>query len=190
MQLRFIAGCSKKGGTIQKRKEKAEYEESQLQESEEDFIRRMTRERNSKPRSSLTEASKEAVKILRALIDTLREREEKEYKTTGVRKWWTVESIEEVALNIKDSEHKLIGKRMRTADFTTMYTKLPHQKVIEAMEVAWGRAVEHKMKESNIQSAMEDWKVRCRGTCFSGGKKWRPIMTCWTVVKPLPRNRR
>ncbi len=157
VQLRFIAGCSKKGGTIQKRKEKAEDEESQLQESEEDFIRRMTRERNSKPRSSLTEASKEAVKILRALIDTLREREEKEYKTTGVRKWWTVESIEEVALNIKDSEHKLIGKRMRTADFTTMYTKLPHQKVIEAMEVAWGRAVEHKMKESNIQSAMEDW---------------------------------
>jgi len=38
-----------------------------------------------------------------------------------------------------------------------MYTKLPHQKVLEAMEVAWGRAVEHKMKESNVQSAMDDW---------------------------------
>ncbi|EPS57209.1 hypothetical protein M569_17611 [Genlisea aurea] len=108
----------------------------------------MTRERKTKPRSSLTEASKEGVKILRALIDILREREETEYKATGVRKWWTVESIEEVALNVKANEDKLIGLKMRTADFTTMYTKLPHQKIIDAIVVAWDRAVEYKRRES------------------------------------------
>ena len=37
----------------------------------------MTRERKTKPRSSLTEASKEGVKILRAIIDKLREGQEK-----------------------------------------------------------------------------------------------------------------
>ena len=69
----------------------------------------MTREIKSKPRSSLTEASKEGVKILQALLDTLREREEREFQATGKRKWWTVESIEEVALNIKDHEDKVGG---------------------------------------------------------------------------------
>ena len=76
----------------------------------------------------MTKASKEGVKVLRIIMDTLREREEEFYKKTGVRKWWTVESIEEVALSIKDAECKLVGKKMRTADFTTMYTKLPHEK--------------------------------------------------------------
>ena len=147
VQLRFIAGCSKKGGAILKGANGKE-QQKQEKENEEEFIRRMTRERNTKPKSSLTEASKEGVKMLRAVMDTLREREEDCFKKTGVRKWWTVESIEEVALGIKDAEHKLIGKKMRTADFTTMYTKLPHQKLLDTVIIAWDRAVEFKNKET------------------------------------------
>ena len=141
VQLRFIAGCSKRGAKILQ-KNKEEDAQSQSKETEGQFIRRMTREKYAKPRSTLTEAAKEGVKILRAIMDTLREREEQFYKQTGVRKWWTVESIEEVALSIKDAEHKLIGRKMRTADFTTMYTKLPHQRLLATVQTAWNRAVE------------------------------------------------
>lgn len=153
VQLRFIAGCSNRGQTILKNEKRAKEKES-----EEDFIRKMTRERNPKPKSSLTEAAKEGVKVLRAVMDTLREREEEYYKKCGVRKWWTVESIEEVALSIKDAEHKLVGKKMRTADFTTMYTKLPHQRLIDTVSIAWDRAVEYKA--GGMTSTTGDWCLR------------------------------
>ena len=62
-----------------------------------------------------------------------------------MRKWWTVESIEEVALSIKLNEEKLVGLKMQTADFTTMYTKLPHPKLLEAIEVSSSRVQEKGM---------------------------------------------
>ena len=108
VQLRFIAGCSKRGSTIL---EKAETKKSQEKETEEQFIRRMTREKSSKPKCSLTDAAKEGVQLLRVVMDTLREREEGYFKATGIRKWWTVESTEEVALGIKAAEQKLVGKK-------------------------------------------------------------------------------
>ena len=53
VQLRYIAGCSKKGSAILA-KTKKDSEQQGEKESEEDFIRRMTRERNVKPKCSLT----------------------------------------------------------------------------------------------------------------------------------------
>jgi hypothetical protein len=85
-------------------------------------------------------------------MDTLHVREEEFYKQTGIRKWWTVESIEEVALGIKDAEHKLVGKKMRTADFTTMYTMLPHDRLLYTVKVAWDRAVEFQNKQAGTES--------------------------------------
>ena len=101
---------------------------------------------------------------MRAVMDTLREREEGHFKKTGVRKWWTVESIEEVALGIKNAESKLTGKKMRTADFTTMYTKLPHEKLMETVERAWNRAVEHKATQ--MTAVARNWllKLDAEGT--------------------------
>ena len=75
-----------------------------------------------------------------------------------MRKWWTVESIEEVALSIKDAEHKLVGKKMRTADFTTMYTKLPHKKLIDVVSTAWDRAVEYKAKQET--KTFDNWLLK------------------------------
>ena len=135
-----------------------EGQQPQEKESEEEFIRRMTRERNAKPKCSITDASSEGVKIMRAVMDTLREREEGHFKKTGVRKWWTVESIEEVALGIKNAESKLTGKKMRTADFTTMYTKLPHEKLMETVERAWNRAVEHKATQ--MTAVARNWLLK------------------------------
>ena len=64
-----------------------------------------------------------------------------------------MESIEEVALGIKAAEHKLIGKKMRTADFTTMYTKLPHDRLSMTVKKAWERAVEYKATEMGVHGA-------------------------------------
>ena len=83
------------------------------------------------------------VKVLAEIMNVCREREEENYKRTGIRRWWTVESIEEVALSIKDAEPQLVGRKMRTADFTTMYTKLPHGQLLHSVSYAWDRAVQH-----------------------------------------------
>ena len=151
VQLRFIAGCSKRGACIMQKENNMA--QPKRKETEEEYIRRMTREKNTKPKCSLTDMAKEGVKILRTVMDTLREREEQHYKTTGIRKWWTVESIEEVALGIKDAEHKLVGKKMRTADFTTMYTKLPHERLFKTVETIWERAVSFKASVTGIEPA-------------------------------------
>ena len=79
VQLRFIAGCSKRGGAILQTGD-GQKQKVQGTENEEEYIRRMTREKNTKPKCTLTEASKEGVKMLRAVMDTLREREEEYYK--------------------------------------------------------------------------------------------------------------
>ena len=96
--------------------------------------------------------------MLRAVMDTLREREEQDFKKTGIRKWWTVESIEEVALAIKDGEQNLIGKKMRTADFTTMYTMLPHERLLDTVQTAWKRAVEYEGSKRN--SNEKNWELK------------------------------
>jgi hypothetical protein len=169
VQLRYIAGCSRRGGAIlQKCKEgEQQAEDHSKRESEESFIRRMTREKNAKPKCSITDAAKEGVKLLRIVMDTLREREEQCYKRTGIRKWWTVESIEEVALAIKDGEQQLVGKKMRTADFTTMYTMLPHGRLIATVQKAWDRAVEYEAIKTDSSTQQFELKQDHEGRyCF------------------------
>ena len=59
----------------------------------------------------------------------------------------------------QDAEHKLVGKKMRTADFATMYTMLPHSRLLHAVKVAWDRAMEFQAMQSGTDSTAT-WGLR------------------------------
>ncbi len=46
---------------------------------------------------------------------------------------------------------------MRTADFTTMCTKLPHYRLLKTVKAAWSRAVEYKANEMGGRA--QDWML-------------------------------
>jgi hypothetical protein len=108
VQLRFIAGCSKRGANILKAARNEQVEQPEEKESEEEYIRRMTREKNAKPKCSLTDAAREGVDILRVLMDILRERErssttrELESGSGGqwsqLKRWHSVSKMRRVSL--------------------------------------------------------------------------------------------
>jgi len=75
--------------------------------------------------------------MLKRVLMTLKLRDQECYRLSGRRRFWVVQSIEEVALSLKQKTALIEarGLRPRTFDFTTMYTKLPHAKLLEELRV-------------------------------------------------------
>ena len=90
-----------------------------------------------------------------------------------------MESVEEVALAIKDADQQLVGKGMKTADFTTMYTQLPHSKLVQSVETAWDRAEEYKIQQEGHSA----WVLeRCHEGLYSFQKGIAEEGQCRTDV--------
>ena len=70
---------------------------------------------------------------------------------------------------------------MRTVDFTTMYTKLPHPKLLEAIEVSWDRAVGFKKKECHQHTTEDQW-----GLIIGRDGEYQFSMMDLTALKDTP----
>jgi len=79
---------------------------------------------------STTLCSKVLSDMLTYIMRTLREKDNEHIRKTGVRRYFTVESFDEVSLFLGKWQRITTSKRVYTGDFSTMYTKIPHDDLI------------------------------------------------------------
>ena len=109
--------------------------------------------RQHKPQCSTTAASKSLSKQLNFVIDLLREKDKanEQYKRCFITR-----KADEVFEMIKRNQVEFDGMIPRTYDFTTLYTKLPLEQIVENMEVAINEAMDFKqMQEQHGMNNME-----------------------------------
>jgi Josephin len=100
-----------------------------------------------KPRNSTTAASRALSYALQGVIQTLRCKDNEFFEATGARRFWIVQSAEEVINEIKGEPSIFQHLTPRTADFTAMYTKLPQDRILRNVEKAIREA--HTYQKSN-----------------------------------------
>lgn len=94
-----------------------------------------------KPQCSTTAASKELSKQLNMIIDLLRE---KDSLNEDFKRCFITRKAEEVFDMIKSNQYVFDQMQPTTYDFTTLYTKLPLNKIVENMQIAITEAMEYK----------------------------------------------
>ena len=97
-----------------------------------------------KPKCSTTAASKFLSKQLNLIIDILRHKDDNICNTEGYKRCFITRKAEEVFAMIKDNQHTFNQMTPKTFDFTTLYTKLPHQEILQNMALAIMEAMEYK----------------------------------------------
>jgi hypothetical protein len=90
---------------------------------------------------STTAASKKLSKQLNMIIDLLRE---KDSQNEDYKRCFITRKAEEVFGMIKNNQHVFDHLQPRTFDFTTLYTKLPLQRIMENMQIAITEAMQYK----------------------------------------------
>jgi ubiquitin C-terminal hydrolase len=97
---------------------------------------RSEKKKEGKPRASVYCPAKTAVKLLRVVMDTLREISDVRFRDLGIKTCWFVESLEEVAMKLRRLAPCVVRQEMRTVDFVNMYTMLPHARLLENVQAA------------------------------------------------------
>lgn len=80
---------------------------------------------------------------LRFCMRLLEDKDEKLWRPKGIRRYWIVTSVDTVAKHIKAHQKDLAQEEIWTNDFTTMYTKLPIQRIHEGVTKAIHEAFSH-----------------------------------------------
>jgi hypothetical protein len=104
----------------------------------------------TKPANSTTSASKTLSYALQGVIKTLRVKDDEFFKATGARRCWIVQSAEEVISEIKSQPSSFQHLTPRTADFTSMYTKLPQDRILRNVETAIREAHEYQKSKTKL----------------------------------------
>jgi hypothetical protein len=109
-------------------------------------------------RCTTTKLSKLLSDILTAILRSLREKDEARLVRTGVRRFFTVESGQEVADFLSKWYRGGGGvpneqRGLKTGDFSTMYTSIPHELLLESLARVCDEAFEYKSKILGIGKA-------------------------------------
>ena len=73
--------------------------------------------------------------ILRFCMIQLERKDLQLFRPQGIKRYWIVTSVDTVAKHIKAHQRELAQEQVYTEDFNTMYTKLPHQKIIDGVSL-------------------------------------------------------
>ena len=87
------------------------------------------------PACSLSGAEMALGGILRMCMHNL-EKKDGNCRSMGYKRYWVVTNIDRVAADIKHNIHDLQGRCAFTRDFTRMYTSIPQEKLVEAVQRA------------------------------------------------------
>ena len=85
-------------------------------------------------------------------MSLLREKDLEYYSRHGIQRYWIVVSPDEAFFEIKRNIELLRGRKPRTADFTTMYTCLIHDRIIKNTRIAVSEALEYDQKRCSGDS--------------------------------------
>ena len=81
------------------------------------------------PATSISPIAAALGAILRFCMTQLERKDIQQFRPKGIRRYWIVTSIDSVAKHIKAHQKELAQEQVLTEDFTTMYTKLPHDSI-------------------------------------------------------------
>ncbi len=148
-RMRWIAGVSRRGNV----------EADDVKPEKTAFEARTT------TAASTTPGHQEASGILKLMLRALKEKDAAILKKTGVKRFFIVESVDDVAVHLKTHYTKLRGKKPDTFDFTEMYTKLPQEAIITSTMKAVDEALA-------FMTAKRGWKdIRVARPKRQSGKK-------------------
>jgi hypothetical protein len=92
-------------------------------------------------RCSTTELSKVLSDALNFVLQTLRDKDDRNVRASGVRRYFVVQGYEEVAFFLSRWRRRTVRRALYSGDFSTMYTSIPHDdllaRVREALWEAW-----------------------------------------------------
>jgi hypothetical protein len=86
--------------------------------------------------TSITPVASALGGILRFCMTQLERKDAQMYRPKGIKRYWIVTSVDAVAKHIKAHQKDLAQEQVYTEDFTTMYTKLPPDKIKEGVAKA------------------------------------------------------
>ena len=87
-----------------------------------------------KPKSSLTELSIYLSKEFESVLDILKLKSNEEYKSTGLRTFLVIRKLDEFYDRFKAMQNEYVDHQIKTFDFTTLYTNLDHEKILNHLE--------------------------------------------------------
>lgn len=122
-------------------------------------VQRVFNRRTHKSTCSTTTASSNLSQILQTVMFWLRKKDVQHYTRTGLKRCWFVSSADEVFYDIKKNAQILRGRKPRTFDFTTMYTCLPHAKIIQNLEIAISEAIHYQNQVRSNTSKFDSTKT-------------------------------
>jgi hypothetical protein len=105
-------------------------------------------------RCTTTKLSKILSDILTSTMRVLRAKDEARVAQTGIRRFFAVESGQEVADFLAKwdrAEVPLKRRGLKTGDFSTMYTSIPHKQLLQALERATSEAFAYQSMLTGIQ---------------------------------------
>jgi hypothetical protein len=116
-----------------------------------------------KPQNSTTAASRALSYALQGVIQTLRDKDDTFFNATGARRFWIVQSVEEVINEIKAEPSIFQNLTPRTADFTSMYTKLPQDRILHNVEKAIREAHAYQRSKTPCEQLFMHTSTDMRG---------------------------
>jgi len=122
-------------------------------------VQRVFNRRTHKSTCSTTAASSHLSQILQTVMFWLRKKDTKNYINTGLKRCWFVSSADEVFYDIKKNAQLLRGRKPRTFDFTTMYTCLPHSKILTNLKIATTEAIDYHNHVRSTTSKFDTTKI-------------------------------
>eukprot|EP01116_Phalansterium_solitarium_P001080 TRINITY_DN1086_c1_g1_i13.p1 TRINITY_DN1086_c1_g1~~TRINITY_DN1086_c1_g1_i13.p1 ORF type:complete len:297 (-),score=15.79 TRINITY_DN1086_c1_g1_i13:233-1123(-) len=104
--------------------------------------------------------------VLNFVLRTLRDKDDRRVRDTGVRRYFVVQSYEEVAFFFAKWRRSEKRPGLYTGDFSTMYTAIPHDdlfvRVRQALQEAWQYIASERRRE--VGSVLIEWKAT--GVCW------------------------
>ena len=118
---------------------------------------------------STTQLSSLLSDALSLVLKTLREKDNRHIVTGGSRRFFVVGGYEEVASYLSGGFQARMGTRLYTGDFSTMYTTIPHDDLLDRVKRVCKEAWEWLADEKGID--MNNLAIKCTGL---GAEWWKP----------------
>jgi len=124
---------------------------------------------------STTQVSEALSGVLTHVMRTLRSKDNEHIRKTGIRRYFTVETFEEVTHFLAKWKRFGSCRQMYTGDFSTMYTTIPHADLTRAVRVACEEAFLWQASRSKVipERVRLGWSkdgAKWQVTRFAGGR--------------------
>jgi hypothetical protein len=114
-------------------------------------------------------------KCLKTVQSTWKRKCERDFKRTGIKSFWIVESTDEVLKVVEEVNKKKMAKDVESYDFSTLYTKIEHEVLKEAMKFVIEGAFEEerdKLNRSDIKAGNEAREQDIRMSVYGTSAKY------------------